>query len=87
MDETTQAMLAQMPAKVLVTFGMTDFTLADLDDLVAKVAAGTDAPPPLPPRTPEVRPCAHGGSHSRTSMPERDTRGRAVRGPAACGGP
>lgn len=40
MDEATQAMLAQMPAKVLVTFGMTDFTLADLDTLVAKVAAG-----------------------------------------------
>ena len=40
MDEATQAMLAQMPAKVLVTFGMTDFTLDDLDDLVAKVATG-----------------------------------------------
>lgn len=40
MDESMQAMLAQMPAKVLVTFGMTSFTLADLDTLVAKVAAG-----------------------------------------------
>jgi beta-glucosidase len=40
MDETTEAMFAQMPAKVLVTFGMTGFSLADLDDLVAKVAAG-----------------------------------------------
>ncbi|WP_034621421.1 glycoside hydrolase family 3 C-terminal domain-containing protein [Cellulomonas sp. URHE0023] len=40
MSEADQAMLAQMPAKVLVTFGMSSFTLADLDDLVAKVAAG-----------------------------------------------
>ncbi|WP_034610955.1 glycoside hydrolase family 3 N-terminal domain-containing protein [Cellulomonas sp. URHD0024] len=39
-DETVQAMLASMPAKVLVTFGMTDFTLQELDALVAKVAAG-----------------------------------------------
>ena len=40
MSESDQAMLAQMPAKVLVTFGMTDFTLTDLDTLVAQVAAG-----------------------------------------------
>lgn len=40
LDEATEAMLGQMPAKVLVTFGMTTFTLQELDALVAKVAAG-----------------------------------------------
>ena len=40
LDETMQAMIQQMPAKVIADFGLSGFDRETLDTLVAKVAAG-----------------------------------------------
>ena len=40
LDDTMQAMILQMPAKVIADFGLLGFDRDALDTLVAKVAAG-----------------------------------------------